>query len=116
MVIVLFEVTIKEGKKEDYLKRTADLKNYACDVKGFIRAERFVSTTDENKLLSMTVWENEESIAEWRNFSKHRESQGVGRNEDFADYTITVVTPVRSYSLNERTEAPHDSNNYFNVG
>lgn len=34
---------------------------------------------------------------------------------DFADYKITVVTPVRSYTMMNRTEAPADSNEYLEV-
>ncbi len=38
-----------------------------------------------------------------------------GRMNDFADYKITVVTPVRSYTMMNRTEAPADSNEYLEV-
>lgn len=31
------------------------------------------------------------------------------------DYTITVATPVRSYTRNNRKEAPADSNQYFST-
>ena len=36
-----------------------------------------------------------------------------GRMNDFADYKITVVTPVRTYTMTDRAEAPADSNKYF---
>ena len=84
-------------------------------MKGFISAERFQSLASEKKVLSMTVWENEESVQIWRNLSEHRESQLAGRMEDFEDYKITVVTPIREYGMNDRTNAPKDSNEYFNV-
>ena len=35
--------------------------------------------------------------------------------EDFADYTITVVTPLRTYTMTGRTEAPADSNRFLEV-
>ncbi|MGE9999371.1 antibiotic biosynthesis monooxygenase family protein [Catenibacterium mitsuokai] len=69
----------------------------------------------ENKILSMTVWENEESIEVWRNFKEHRLSQKVGRDCDFIDYKITVLNTSLSYSMNDRKEAPIDSNDYFGV-
>lgn len=114
-VIVLFEVDMKMGKKEDYLKRAAMLKEYLKDMEGFISAERFQSLSSESKLLSMTVWESEESVEVWRNMAKHRESQMAGRLEDFDDYKITVVTPIREYGMNDRKDAPADSNKYFKV-
>lgn len=75
----------------------------------------FFSSQNEGKLLSMTIWENEESVKVWRNFAEHRENQALGRIEDFEDYKITVVTPVREYTMQDRKNAPDDSNKYFNV-
>ena len=34
---------------------------------------------------------------------------------DFADYKITVVTPIRIYTMTDRTQAPADSNEYWEV-
>lgn len=114
-VIVLFEVTIKDGKMDDYLSKASELKKHLKSIKGFVRAERFSSLQNEGKLLSMTVWENEESIREWRNLEAHRLSQKAGRDTDFVDYKITVVTPLRTYTMNERKNAPTDSNDYFQI-
>lgn len=35
-----------------------------------------------------------------------------GKMEDFADYKITVVSPVRSYTMGNREEAPAASNSF----
>ena len=114
-VIVLFEVTVKDGKMDDYLSRAGNLKEHLKDMKGFISAERFSSLATEGKLLSLSVWENEDAIKEWRNFAQHRESQQTERISDFVDYKITVVTPIRTYTMTSRDNAPVDSNNYFKV-
>ena len=114
-IIVLFEVTIKEGKMEDYLKRASELKEHLKHIKGFVRAERFSSLQEEGKLLSMTVWENEESVEQWRNLETHRLSQKAGRDDDFIDYKITVVKAFREYGMNDRENAPKDSDDYFKV-
>lgn len=114
-VIVLFEVTVKNGKMENYLSRAGKLKELLKDAPGFIRVERFSSFATEGKILSMSVWEDEESVSKWRNCMEHRQSQNEGRTEDFIDYTITVLTPVRQYTMNTRKNAPTDSNKYFGV-
>ena len=114
-VIVLFEVTVKEGKMRVYLRIAASLKESLGKAKGFIRSERFSSLATDGKLLSMSVWENEESVAKWRNLAAHRTAQKNGRVNDFLDYKITVVTPVRTYTMNDRENAPTDSNTYFEV-
>jgi len=38
-------------------------------------AERFQSLIDENKLLSLSFWEDEEAISLWRNLFEHRLAQ-----------------------------------------
>lgn len=115
MVIVLFEVTVKEDKMADYLGRAAALKGLLAQSEGFISAERFSSLATEGKLLSMSVWKDEESVEHWRNELDHRMSQKAGRMEDFVDYKITVAASLRSYTATERQEAPKDSNAYFEV-
>lgn len=114
-VIVLFEVTVKNGKMEDYLEMAGTLKESLVAADGFIRSERFSSLVNEGKLLSMSIWKNEESVAKWRNLTAHRMAQSHGRMNDFADYKITVVTPVRTYTMSDRGEAPTDSNEYLEV-
>lgn len=83
-VIVLFEVTLKEGKNDDYLKMAASLKESFANAEGFIRSERFSSLATKGKLLSMSVWKDEESITKWHNQAQHRMCQKHGRIEDFA--------------------------------
>ena len=42
-VIVLFEVTIKDGRQEDYLAMAASLKESLQNADGFLGSERFSS-------------------------------------------------------------------------
>lgn len=114
-VIVLFEVTVKEGKLEDYLQMAASLKDELSKADGFLRLERFSSLAVDGKLLSMSFWRDEESVTRWRNLAAHRMCQKHGRTEDFVDYTITVVTPVRTYTMIDRQGAPEDSNRFLEV-
>ena len=113
MIFVLFEVTIKEDCMDDYLALAVGLKDELTKAKGFIRSERFSSLANERKLLSLSVWENEEAIVEWRNQTMHRMSQIQGRDAIFESYNITVASKIRSYSRDERSEAPEDSTRFF---
>lgn len=114
-VIVLFEVTLKEGHSDTYLAAAAALKQELVQTDGFLGAERFTSLASPGKLLSKSEWRDEQSVAKWRNTLRHRMAQTQGRLNDFADYKITVATPVRCYTLSSRDEAPNDSNRYFNL-
>lgn len=113
MVLVIFEVTIKKDCMDGYLTLAGKLKNELAKAKGFIRSERFSSLVNERKLLSLSVWENEEAVNKWRNQTEHRMGQQQGRDTMFECYTITVAAGLRCYSNIERLEAPEDSNNFF---
>lgn len=109
-VYVLFEVEIATGRQDDYLARAASLKESLAQAEGFVRSERFESLAAPGKLLSLSVWENEDAVAAWRNVELHRLCQEAGRDGMFEDYAITVLSPVqRAYGMRERAQAPEDS-------
>lgn len=112
-VLVLFEVTVKPDGMNYYLAIAEKLKEELAHARGFLRAERFSSLTNERKLLSLSMWENEASVNEWRNQQNHRRGQAKGRHSLFEHYSITVVTPLRSYTDKKREKAPEDSNELF---
>lgn len=45
----------------------------------------------------------------------HRMSQKEGRGKLFESYKITVCSAIREYSDTDRTQAPVDSNEYFDA-
>ena len=110
MYAVIFEVWPTKKGKEEYLKIASFLKEFLKDRKGFISIERFQSLSDESKLLSLSFWEDEESIKIWRNLFEHRIAQDKGNAEVFQDYRIRVASVIRDYSKENRIEAPKDSN------
>ncbi|ULQ58688.1 antibiotic biosynthesis monooxygenase [Brucepastera parasyntrophica] len=109
MVLVIFEVTVKEGCMDDYLAAASKLKEELARANGFIRAERFSSLAAGRKLLSLSEWDNENAVTEWRNQYEHRQEQRQGRDSLFESYTITVASALRTYTDKERHEAPADS-------
>lgn len=113
MVVVLFEVTVKEEGRAAYLALAAGLKEELEHAEGFIRSERFTSLVNEGKILSLSVWESEEAVEKWRTAAKHRMSQRQGHDSLFASYTLTVASTIRSYTQTEREEAPKDSTVFF---
>ena len=114
-VIVLFEVvSTKEGMNR-YLELAKHLNQLVSGFDGFISAERFQSLSEDGKLLSMNVWENEEAVVRWRNIVEHRMGQQEGRDKLFQSYKITIASAMREYTANNRNQAPKDSNQYFGV-
>lgn len=109
MIAVIFEVWINDSKKDEYLEIASQLREELVKLEGFISIERFQSLSDDEKLLSLSFWENEEAVIKWRNFEQHRQAQKKGRNSIFKDYRIRIGTIIRDYGFFERTEAPLDS-------
>lgn len=112
MIAVIFEVFPKPKSKQTYLDIAAELKPLLAEIDGFISIERFVSLQDKNKVLSLSFWENEAAIEQWRNLEKHRQGQAKGIAEVFNDYRIRVGHIVRDYGIADREQAPQDGNGY----
>jgi heme-degrading monooxygenase HmoA len=109
MIAVIFEVWPAQGRKDDYLRLAAGLREELDKMDGFISIERFQSLTDPSKLLSLSVWRDEEAVNAWRNNARHRASQAAGRGGIFADYRLRIASVIRDYGMTERAQAPADS-------
>ena len=109
MIAVIFEVFPADDCKQDYLEIAAELKPLLEKIDGFISVERFQSLSDPEKLLSLSFFENEQAVQQWRTLFKHRTAQSAGRAGVFANYRLRVASVIRDYGLHEREQAPNDS-------
>ena len=109
MIAVIFEVIPADGKRDEYLDIAAKLKPELSKIEGFISIERFQSLTNPEKILSLSFWKDEASIAEWRNLEPHRSAQKKGRSSVFEDYRLRIAEVSRDYGMNNREQAPNDS-------
>ncbi len=109
MIAVIFEVIPAPGRKQEYLDLASALRPQLEKLDGFISIERFVSLSDDAKLLSISFWRDEEAVKNWRQFEGHRLAQARGRSGVFADYRLRVAHVIRDYGMTERDEAPADS-------
>jgi heme-degrading monooxygenase HmoA len=107
MIAVIFEVIPTSEGKAEYLAIAANLKDHLTNIPGFISIERFQSLVDPDKILSLSFWKDEESVALWRNFEEHRAAQAKGRDSLFKDYRIRVGCITRDYSKSgDRSQVP----------
>jgi heme-degrading monooxygenase HmoA len=109
MIAVIFEVWPAQGRKDDYLRLAAALRDELHRMDGFISIERFQSLTDSGKLLSLSFWRDEEAVKAWRTNPHHRASQAAGRGGIFADYRLRIAGVIRDYGMTDRAQAPADS-------
>jgi heme-degrading monooxygenase HmoA len=109
MIAVIFEVWPKREHRQDYLDLAGQLRPVLESVDGFLSIERFESLTEPGKILSLSFFRDEEAVKRWRNLVVHRAAQAKGRNEFFSNYRLRIASVLRDYGMNERAEAPEDS-------
>ena len=109
MIAVIFEVVPAPGRKQEYLDLAEKLRPALEKMDGFISIERFESLANKGKILSLSIWRDEEAVKRWRQFEGHRAAQAKGRGGIFADYRLRVASVIRDYGMFEREQAPSDS-------
>lgn len=109
MIAVIFEVEPADNQADTCLELAAELRPLLNDIEGFISIERFVSLTDPTKFVSLSFWENEQAIQQWRNIELHRAAQTKGRTGIFDNYRLRIAEVTRDYGLHQRNQAPTDS-------
>jgi len=90
MIAVIFEVVPAPGLKQEYLDLAASLRPALEKMDGFISIERFESLTNQGKILSLSIWRDEEAVKRWRQLEAHRVTQAKGRAGVFSDYQLRV--------------------------
>ncbi len=105
MIAVIFEVTPKSGRADDYFDMAATLRPELEKIDGFVSVERFASTTTPGKYVSLSFWRDEAAVAAWRAHADHRIVQARGKDEIFADFRIRVAEVIRDYTLADRKAA-----------
>lgn len=94
MVIVVFRTRLRSGFDEAALGALgARMVELASATPGFISYKEFTAADGES--VSIVEFESPEAVAAWREHAEHRIAQQRGRDEFFAEYRISVCTPLR---------------------
>lgn len=109
MIAVIFEVDPAEGQRDAYLDLAAEMRPLAEQIPGFISVERFQSITNPDRMLSLSFFEDEAALDQWRKLAAHRRAQAKGRGGIFRDYRLRIAHIIRDYGMFDRDEAPADS-------
>ena len=115
MIAIIFEVWPAEGRRDEYLSIAASLRHDLSQIPGFVSVERFESLTTPGKMLSLSLFEDEEAVMAWRRTARHRAAQEAGRAGVFTDYRLRVAGVLRDYGMTDRAEAPDDSRAHHDV-
>ena len=104
MIAVLFEAEARPDAQERYLQLAAELGPLLANVPGFIAIERFQSLSAAGKILSLSWWEDEASVARWKGNLMHQAAQQEGKTSIFSCYRIRVARVVRDYTSDKETQ------------
>ena len=114
LIGLFFEVTPHLGHSEHYFSYVEKLKPELAKHSGLVWLNRYQTLADDCSLLSYQLWENEESIENWRNNKMHRLAQEAGIKAHFKDYRIRVGRRVSIWVRGEiiklNTVSPAESN------
>ena len=102
MIAVIFEVEMKPGKDQAYFDLAGSLRPELKKIDGFISVERFQSTTNAGRYVSLSFWRDAEAVARWRRHADHQLAQDQGKGGIFADFRIRVAEVLRDYTLADR--------------
>lgn len=102
MIVVVFEVMMKEGREQEYFDIAARLKAELEEMDGFVSVERFQSLATPGKYVSISFWRDEAAVRAWREHAEHRIAQEYGKEEIFSDFRISVADVSRQYTLADR--------------
>ena len=103
MLIVVFEFTLNKGVGDRYFELAGMMREEIQNQPGFISIERFRHLDDEDRVVSISTWESEDAIKEWKANLKHRMAQKEGKKLIFKSYRLRVANVIRDYGMAEKT-------------
>jgi heme-degrading monooxygenase HmoA len=80
---------------EAYLQMATQLRELAKTKYG---CTEFISVTEGKSEISISYWDSEEQIRQWKQDSEHLVAQQLGRSTWYKSYKVQVVEVVREYS------------------
>ncbi len=90
MFMVIFEVQPRKERFDEYLEIAKSLRPHIERIEGFIDNERYASTRQDGKILSLSTWRDEKAVIRWRTLAAHHHAQEKGRSGIFEDYHLQV--------------------------
>jgi len=100
MHVVIFEFTPRAGTATDrYFELAGELRAEIEKQPGFIAVERFEHVLEKGRFVSISTWESEEAIRNWKANLPHQDAQAEGRAALFENYRIRVAAVIRDYGL-----------------
>lgn len=105
MIIVLFRSRLSEAAADGYAEMAEEMETRARSMEGFVDMKFFKA--DDGERLTVVWWQDEETMAKWREDARHLVAQRLGREKWYSDYHIEVAHVVRARSFDRHSTAVH---------
>lgn len=93
---VIFKAQLK-AVDPSYHDTAARMRQKAIEDYGCLN---FVSVNENNQEISISYWESEQAILNWKSDPEHQDAQQKGASRWYRNYTVEVVELKRAYSFN----------------
>src|SRR5579864_135226 len=93
MVVVLFRSKLTEAAADGYSDMASEMLARAKQMPGFIDFKSFKA--DDGERLSVIRWQDQATLAGWRNDVRHLVAQKMGREKWYEYYKIEVAELIR---------------------
>lgn len=98
---VIFSSHRKDGD-EGYAQMAAHMEELAATMPGFIGVES--ARGADGFGITVSYWESEEAIANWKRNAEHQIAQRRGRERWYSDFTVRVGRIERAYAMKKMQE------------
>jgi heme-degrading monooxygenase HmoA len=95
VVLTIFRSRLRPGVEAEYSAWAERLEALAERMPGFVSIKTF--RADDGERVSLVVFESEQTSQAWRRHPEHLRAQQLGRERFYAEYSVQVATPTRSY-------------------
>ena len=99
MIAVIFEFTVREGRKDDYFAWAQALREEVHAADGFLSIERFESVNAPGSFVSLSFWRDAEAVRAWRENPRHGAAQAAGREGIFESFRLKTAEVMREITL-----------------
>lgn len=93
MIVVVFRSRLSPEAGDDYSEMTGEMLATAKEMPGFVEFKSFKA--DDGERVSLVYWQDQETMAAWRNHPRHRIAQQNGRSKWYQEYRIEVAEVQR---------------------
>jgi heme-degrading monooxygenase HmoA len=103
VLIGVFRSRLRPESRAAYGETAERMDALARGMPGYLWHKTFAA--EDGERVTLFAFESLAQLEAWRSHPEHREAQRRGRAEFYAEYSLTICTPLRASSFPERPGA-----------